>query len=226
MTDKNDLERAYSKGLANSLVGITRFGFLEEQIEQVRDLPGAVAEVGVYLGGTAKLLAAALAHKDIHLFDTFDGMPEVTAWDRKGRGHHERGDFRDAAELREQRRQQRKNAPVFDESIPLLDAVKGYLTGLDNIRFYPGLFPETAEALTEDKFCLVHVDVDIYESTKAVVEYFWPLLVPGGIMVFDDYNAPTCPGTNKAVDEFFKPLGLAVTPSGANKRCGTRIVKA
>jgi len=218
MTDNKEL--ANSKGLANSLAGITRFDFLEEQAKQVKNLPGAVAEIGVYLGGTAKLLASTLMDKDIHLFDTFEGMPEVTKWDK-----HKKGDFGGAAELREQRKQQRVAAPVSDDSISLLERVKGYLSDYSNVHFYPGLFPETTEDLVESTFCLVHVDVDIYESTKASIEYFWPKLVSGGIMVFDDYNAPSCPGTNKAVDEFFKPLGLAVVTSGKNRRCGTRIVK-
>jgi hypothetical protein len=155
-------------------------------------------EVGVWRGNSARLLVATLIYKSVHLFDTFEGMPEVTKGDR-----HKKGDFGNTS----------------------LERVKGYLQDFDNAIFYPGLFPETAESLTEDEFCLVHIDVDIYESTKAAIEYFWPLLVPGGIMVFDDYNSPTCPGTNKAVDEFFEPLGLAVTPSGKNKRYGTRMVK-
>jgi O-methyltransferase len=186
------------KGRTHSIVVPDRWAFLEEQAKRVKDLRGAVAEVGVYKGGTARLLATTLAHKSIHLFDTFDGMPEVTEWD-----WHKKGDFADTS----------------------LASVKSYLQELDNVNLYPGLFPETAKDMTEDEFCLVHVDVDIYESTKAVVEYFWPLLVSGGVMVFDDYNVPTCQGTNKAVDEFFESRGLSVTVSGADKLCGTRIVK-
>ena len=187
------------KGLGNSLVPLPRFVFLEKQAEQVKALPGAVAEIGVYLGGTAKLLAATLVDKDIHLFDTFEGMPEVSKWDK-----HKKGDFVHASAT--------------------LDRVKGYLSAYDNVHFYKGVFPETAEDLVENTFCLVHVDVDIYEATKAACEFFWPLLVEGGIMVFDDYNGPRTPGTNKAVNEFF--AGVAeIEKRPSKKHGGTRVVK-
>lgn len=185
------------QGLNKSVVMKYKFIFLKEQAEKVKELPGDVAEIGVYKGGTAKLLASTLPEKNIHLFDTFEGMPEVTEWDK-----HRKGDFSDTS----------------------LEEVRDYLKDCLNVRFYPGLFPETANLVKENSFCLVHVDVDIYESTKAALEFFWTRLVPGGIMVFDDYNVKTCPGTDKAVNEFFSALGLSVTPAKRGVS-GTFIVK-
>ena len=172
--------------------------FLAKQCLQVRDLTGSVAEIGVYKGGTAQILADYLPMKLIHLFDTFEGMPPTNPeFDI-----HEPGDFADTS----------------------LEAVQALLKDRDNVEFWPGWFPESAEGLTDLRFCLVHVDVDIYESTKAAIELFWPRLVEGGIMVFDDYNAPRCPGTNKAVDEYFDTW-QSIEVSGPNKRYGTRCVK-
>ena len=181
-----------------SVVPQVRQEFLTEQCWTARSLAGSVAEIGVYKGGTAKILAESLPLKSIHLFDTFAGMPETNPeFDI-----HEPGDFKDTS----------------------LESVQTLLSHCDNVEFWPGKFPDSTVGLSDSKFCLVHVDVDIYESTKAAIEFFWPKLVEGGIMVFDDYNAPRCPGTNKAVDEYFAGV-CAVEVSGPNKRYGTRCVK-
>jgi O-methyltransferase len=50
---------------------------------------------------------------------------------------------------------------------------------------------------------MVHIDADIYQSVKDSCTFFYPRLESGGIMVFDDYGFPSCPGARKAVDEFF-----------------------
>jgi O-methyltransferase len=154
--------------------------FLLKQCKRVSKLDGAVAEVGVYQGGSAMELSKALPEKQLHLFDTFKGMPKTNP---KIDGHR-KGDFGDTS----------------------LEDVKRLFQKRINVHIWPGLFPDSAEELTEDEFCLVHVDVDIYKSTKAVIEFFWPKLVSGGVMVFDDYNSIKCEGTNKAVDEFFAKI--------------------
>jgi hypothetical protein len=51
------------------------------------------------------------------------------------------------------------------------------------------------------RICLLHIDVDIYEPTKCVLEYLYPLLVSGGIVVFDDYGIFT--GATSAIEEYF-----------------------
>ena len=53
-----------------------------------------------------------------------------------------------------------------------------------------------------EKFCFASLDCDIYESYKECLEFFYPRLVPGGVVLFDEYNDPPWPGCNKAVDEF------------------------
>jgi O-methyltransferase len=54
------------------------------------------------------------------------------------------------------------------------------------------------------------VDVDVYRSILDCCEFIYPRLKTGGVMVFDDYGFPTCPGARKAVDEFF--TGKPETP--------------
>ena len=135
--------------------------------------------MGVFRGGSAKLLASLKGDKPLHLFDTFEGMPSV----RADVDRHEAGDFADTS----------------------LPAVRQYLSGFRNVFFYPGLFPGSAKDLAAKPaiFCLVHLDADIYESTKAGLEFFYPRTVKGGMIISHDYRNLHCPGVKRAYDEFF-----------------------
>lgn len=141
-------------------------------------LEGDFAEIGVYRGGTAKLLLHVVEGSDrkVHLFDTFAGMPKSDERDL-----HTEGDFNDTS----------------------LDAVRGFLSPARNAAFYAGEFPKTAEGLENKRFAFVHVDVDIARSVEACCEFFYPRMVAGGVMVFDDYGATSCPGAKLAADAFF-----------------------
>jgi O-methyltransferase len=183
--------------IARRISGVTlldpwRLQLLYRAAQQAAKLPGDVAEVGVYRGGTARLLCEAFegAPKEIHLFDTFGGMPEVDA----AKDKHKAGDFSDTS----------------------LDSVQRFLEGCGAARFHQGTFPQSAAGLEAARFALVHVDVDIYTSVKACCDFFYTRLAPGGIIVFDDYAVPSCPGARKAVDEFFagKPERPLPLPTG------------
>ncbi len=163
-----------------TLVDLRRCHILYQMAVQTRTLPGDVAEVGVYKGGTAHILGHVFndaGDKPIHLFDTFAGLPEVDP----AKDKHNKGDFADTS----------------------LEAVKEFLAPLRNLHFYQGFFPQTAGPVADRKFCFVSSDVDIYPSVKASCEFFYPRLVPGGAIVFDDYGLSSCPGVISGVDEFF-----------------------
>ena len=57
--------------------------------------------------------------------------------------------------------------------------------------------------MSDSRVAFAHVDVDVYQSVWDCCEFIYPRLTTGGVMVFDDYGFPTCPGARKAVDEFF-----------------------
>ena len=80
-----------------------------------RKRPGAMAEVGVYKGASAKLICEAKGDKALHLFDTFAGLPESTPEDR---AVHRPGQYECS-----------------------LESVRRYLAGYENVYFHPGLFP-------------------------------------------------------------------------------------
>jgi O-methyltransferase len=162
-----------------TLVDPVRCYMLWQQARSTAPLGGEVAEVGVYRGGTARLLARTVqpTGRTVHLFDTFAGMPAVDA----ARDLHREGDFAETS----------------------LDEVRAFLAGSPNVRFYPGFFPQTAEPVRDTRFSFVHVDVDIYPSVRDCCAFFYPRLLPGGVMIFDDYGFLSCPGARQAVDEFF-----------------------
>lgn len=165
--------------IGHSLVGKVQLYMIYQYAKHVVGLSGDVVEVGVYKGGTARLLAKVFESTDktIHLFDTFSGMPQSDP----SKDIHKEGDFSDAS----------------------LESVKNYLHDCQNVRFYPGLFPITSKPVTENTFCLVHIDVDIYKSAMDCCKFFYPRIDKGGIMIFDDYGVLDCPGIKMAVDEFF-----------------------
>ena len=150
-------------------------------------LSGAMAEVGVFRGGTAKLIGHAAQAKTLHLFDTFSGMPETNA----NVDLHKASDFSDTS----------------------LDDVQRFLEDCQNTRFHQGLFPQTTRGLEAETFCFVHCDVDIYQSVKDCLSFFYPRLVTGGVLIFDDYEWKHCPGVKQAIEEYLagKPEMQIVT---------------
>lgn len=152
--------------------------------QAVADLEGEYAECGVYRGGTALLTAMALEERKqpgrrMHLFDTFEGMPEKANTDPS---NHEKGDFNETS----------------------LESVKELLHDHAFVDFYPGEIPGTLEAVKDKQFAFVHIDVDLYETTKSSFEFFYSRMVRGGIMLCDDYGFLAYEKAAKlAMDEFF-----------------------
>jgi len=158
--------------------------------EVIDKLQGDIAEVGVYQGGSALQLAETFPNKMIHLFDTFCGMPQSDP----SIDTHKEGDFADTS----------------------LERVKEKLKEYQNIFYYPGFFPKTADGLLPYWFTFVNVDVDLYVSTANCLLYFWPRLVKNGILfIQDDYGFPKCRGATKAVDEFISSKGLVLKRDGS-----------
>ena len=156
---------------------------IENCARSCRNLEGDIAEAGVYFGASARLLMRFFegTNKTIHLFDTFDVMPAANPkydvpekWDAKNDLSVER-----VREL-------------------LSDYEKQGL-----VKFYKGLFRDTLHAASDNKFCFVHIDCDLYEGARDACKFFYPRMVKGGVMMFHDYDVPAFPGIQKAVEEFF-----------------------
>jgi O-methyltransferase len=63
--------------------------------------------------------------------------------------------------------------------------------------------PQTFQGLEHNQFSFVHINCDFYQPTIDCCEFFYPRLVSGGVIVFDDYGFPSCRGEKDAADEFF-----------------------
>ena len=71
-----------------------------------------------------------------------------------------------------------------------------------------GWIPAAFAQLPDERWSFVHVDVDLFQPTLRCLEYFHQRLLPGGIIVCDDYVTPFYPGAMLAWDEFCAQRGL------------------
>lgn len=121
--------------------------------------PGIFIEVGVFQGGSAYFLAeiAQHQHRQLWLFDTFEGMPEAT----EGVDDHKVGDFSDCS----------------------VDAVRALIP---SAFIFKGVFPNTLMPVLPP-VAFAHIDCDQYESVRQCIMRLGPFMARGGIMYFDDY---------------------------------------
>ena len=162
-----------------SAIGSVKAGSLYDLIKRHSDIEGEVAEVGVWRGGSAIMLADLLPNKDVFIFDTFEGLP----YNHKQDNHHVKNDFNDVD---------------YNE-------VKETLLAWPNIKIYKGIFPdENSEVIADKKFSIVHIDTDMYKAYLDCFEFFYDKMTVGGIILLDDYNEPTCQGATIATHEFLE----------------------
>lgn len=164
----------------NSLLDYSRAYFLYQNLKNLSDVNGSIAECGTYKGGGAFLIAkTANKNTPIHLFDTFEGMPDLIG----AHDTHKKGDLKDTS---------------FEHVQTLLSAFK-------NVTLHKGLFSDTFKSLNSNElFKFVHCDADIYQSVHECNEFFYDKLVPGGIIIYDDYGWASTKGAQKAVLDFFQ----------------------
>ena len=86
----------------------------------------------------------------------------------------------------------------------------------ERLRFHPGWIPERFADVADRSFAFVHVDVDLRQPTLDSLEFFYPRLSPGGILLCDDYGCTTCPGATAAIDAFLqdKPEKMIALDAG------------
>lgn len=183
------------------IVGIPhdRCYMLLELARQLRDVPGHFAECGSRHGKSSLFLLTGLgadSDKTLHIFDSFDGLssPGVNDRDAAGAMHWAHRDL----------------------AVPE-DIVRRNLEGYgDRLDVHKGWIPERFHEVEDERFALVHIDVDLYEPTRDAVAFFYPRVSPGGMIICDDYGSALCPGAKRAIDEFFadKPERVLSLPTG------------
>ena len=189
----NELQKIWKNGQKNNNSGdYSRLYFFVASIEGIerRKVPGAFAELGVFRGNSARIMREIAPERELYLFDTFEGFPE------------------------EQARQDPSNVAGGGFSCSL-EQVRRFVGTDPKIVYCPGTFPETSSMVRPGvEFALVHLDCDLYQPTKAALEFFYPRMVPGGLLILHDYQSGHWPGIPRAVDEFMsdKPEGLVHIP--------------
>ena len=163
------------------------------------DIPGDIVECGVWKGGSmmavARTLMAKGSRKKLHLFDTFEGMPQPAAVDKDFRGH--------AAALHLER-EDKKKSHVWAYSP--LDEVRRNLrdTGYDEkqVVYVKGRVEDTLPTSAPERIALLRLDTDWYESTYHELVHLFPRLSVGGVLIIDDYGHWA--GARKAVDRYLQ----------------------
>ena len=181
--------RAATHLLMQDAAGLTLLAWVRSAVR----LGGELAEAGVFMGGSARLICEAKGQAPLHLFDVFDAL---------------QGDTMSRPGSAEQAVREHFGAIHASQ-----EQVRGLLAPYPQVHFHPGLFPSSAQAVADRRFCFVHLDLDLAEGTNAALEFFYPRLLAGGVLIGDDYNlAPV----RESFDAYFagRSDAFAVLPWG------------
>ncbi len=165
-----------------------------------RGIEGDIVECGVWRGGSSAAAALTLLRcqdtcRSLWLYDTFSGMTAPSAEDQDFLGN-------DAGQLLQQH-DRHDSQSVWCcsglEEVRQTMQTTGYPA--ERIRFVQGPVEQTLPLTRPEKIALLRLDTDWYESTRCELEHLYPRLVPGGVLIIDDYGHWN--GCRKAVDDYF-----------------------
>jgi len=165
------------------------------------DGPVQIAECGVLAGMTTHQICSILVEQRrealVHAFDSYEGLPGRTEADVINQYHPERS---------------LRLSWIGDKwkgvlACPLETAQQN-LSEFKFVRYYKGWIPERFDEVAELKFLFVHIDVDLHDPVLESLKFFWPRMLPGGVVVLDDYGFLDWPGTKLATETFCQAQGL------------------
>ncbi|WP_416695620.1 TylF/MycF/NovP-related O-methyltransferase [Candidatus Pseudothioglobus sp. Uisw_050_01] len=154
-----------------------------EQVLKEDNIKGSIAEVGVFKGNTACVLAyyANENQRKCFLFDTYNGF-----------------DNRDLEGIDKNEEERQFNDTNLEEVKSVIgdDLVK-------TCKFIAGYFPDSIpDYLDKENFAVVSLDCDLYKPTRAGLTWFYPRMKDGAIFLLHDYSSRFWEGSKKAIDEF------------------------
>ena len=167
----------------HTLVDIYRLHELWTLCESLQGVDGDVLEVGVWRGGSTVLIGRRFESLGIPITvfgaDTFSGVVKAGHADPSYTG----GEHSDTS---------------LDIVYELASTAQ-----VSNIMWMEGIFPdETGHTISDRIFRFVHIDVDVYQSAFDVLEWVWPRLSLGGVVVFDDFGFESCQGITRLVEQY------------------------
>lgn len=190
---------------------LKRFLAHYELFRQIVDLPGDILELGVYRGTTLMNWANFLEirnmgdrQKQVFGFDNFSGFTELDEKDGKTNDKVDKGTSGFDSSVFEE---------ILEDAISIFDKDR-FIPYKPRVKLIKGDIEETVPKFVEDnpglRISLLHFDCDMYNPTKIGLEYLWPLVVPGGIVLFDEYGIRPWEGECKAVDEYFEGQDIRI----------------
>lgn len=185
-------------------------------------LPGCVVECGVFKGVSLLTFTKLIeiycpgdTLKRVIGFDTFKGFPSLNEKDGKANKNRDMVESGWNAETFYPYLREIVKITQKDSMIPRfkrVELVEGDVckTVPEYVANNPGL-----------RISLLHLDLDLYEPTKTALEVLYPLVVPGGVVLLDEYGMDGFPGESAAFDEYFaghrpklKKFPFISTPGG------------
>lgn len=169
-----------------------RLFYFREMVERVAGVDGDVVECGVSIGHGLlffTLLADLTGRpRRVFGFDSFEGFPDPTAEDRRGDGAFTvaRGVYSSRMDV--------VHKVLADGRVSAAQAAL--------LRLVPGFFEKTLAGY-DGRIAILHLDCDLYESYRTCLTALFDKVVPGGLVMFDEYEDANFPGAKRAVDEFF-----------------------
>jgi O-methyltransferase len=152
---------------------------LDQLMQLVVPIDGDTAECGGYKGASSFLICRRIEQtgKTHHVFDSFEGLslPE-----KEDGTYWKKGDLN-----------------VSEHTI------KRNLKRFEFVVYHKGWIPDRFHEVAHNRFCFVHLDVDLYQPTLDSLNFFYQRMASGGIILCDDYGFVSCPGTKSAMDQFF-----------------------
>lgn len=170
--------------------------------KRVKDIPGDLVELGIASGSGIAAMKRACPDKMVWGYDSFKGIQLCGPNDDQQPGmsfiHHDR----------------EKDNLLVSSGVTVcprdwVDAcLKGWGFKEGDFTLVEGWVQETLPIITPKKIALLRLDMDIYDPTLVALEYLWPKLSKGGILLIDDGNLA---GVNRAVDTYFRKIGYTPT---------------
>ncbi|MEM1944168.1 MAG: TylF/MycF/NovP-related O-methyltransferase [Nitrososphaerota archaeon] len=183
LTQKKKLNPFYHSKLdyeGRTMLSEEKASIISRIVNYLSSLHGDLVEVGCWKGGCSKIMRDNSQLGEVFAFDTFSGLPALGEEDNMqalGEGFYSDADYED---------------------------VKRYL-GSERVHVIKGKFPDSKpRGFGKRKLKFAHIDVNLYEYTLKALKTLYPMMVPGGVIVLDDYKKDSCRGVEKAIDEFVK----------------------
>lgn len=203
-----DFMEFYGRCSPHTMTTMERLYGLYQAVEYIvaKDIPGDFVECGVWRGGSMMMAAFALTHfgdcreRNLYLYDTYAGMSAPSKHDFK---------FGEAPAREKWEASRTGKGKGSTWNLATLDEVRLNMQTtrypMERLRFVEGDVTKTIPGTLPERIAMLRLDTDFYDSTRHELEHLYARLVPGGMLIIDDYG--TWAGSKKAVDEYFDAVG-------------------